>query len=180
VRNVWKITVDPSTMRLVGLERLTTGPGPDADLAISTDGKRLAYAARSERVRVWSYPFDPSAGRLTGDGEAVTPSGFDAWQVDVSPDRRKLAYVVNRAGEHELWQTNLPDGPATLLLRAGHQPSAPLVARLPARGVQPRCGRYRSLPRHIAPRGRERRTGDFVIVRGRFGGLVAGWSINCR
>jgi DNA-binding winged helix-turn-helix (wHTH) protein len=50
VRNVWKITVDPSTMRFVALERLTAGPGPDTDLAISRDGKKLAYVARSERV----------------------------------------------------------------------------------------------------------------------------------
>jgi Tol biopolymer transport system component/DNA-binding winged helix-turn-helix (wHTH) protein len=123
VRNVWKITVDPPTMRFVALERLTAGPGPDVDLAISTDGRRLAYAARNERVRVWSYPFDAKSGRLLGDGKAVTPAGFDAWRADVSPDGTKLAYVVTRAGEHELWQTSLPDGPTTLLMRAGHEPT---------------------------------------------------------
>jgi len=57
VRNLWKIAVDPSTMRLVSLERLTAGPRPDTDVAISNEAKRLAYAARSERIRVWSYPF---------------------------------------------------------------------------------------------------------------------------
>jgi Tol biopolymer transport system component/DNA-binding winged helix-turn-helix (wHTH) protein len=118
VRNIWKITVDSSTMRFLSLERLTTGPGPDTDMGISSDGKKLAYAARTERIRVWSYPFDANSGRLLGEGNAVTPTGFDAWRGDISPDGKDLAYVVNRAGEHELWQTSLPDGPTTLLLRA--------------------------------------------------------------
>jgi Tol biopolymer transport system component/DNA-binding winged helix-turn-helix (wHTH) protein len=118
VRNLWKITVNPSSMRFVALERLTAGPGPDTDLAISTDGKKLAYTARNERVRVWSYPFDARSGRLLGEGSAVTPAGFDAWRADVSPDGKKLAYEVQRTGEYEVWQTSLPDGPATLLLRA--------------------------------------------------------------
>jgi len=117
VRNIWKIAAEPPTMRFVALERLTAGPGPDSDLAISTDGKRLAYAARTERVRIWSYPFDARSGRILGDGNAVTPAGLDAWRADISPDGQKLAYVVNRAGRYELWQTSLPEGPATLLLR---------------------------------------------------------------
>lgn len=125
VRNIWKITVDRSTMRFVALERLTAGPGPDGDLAISTDGKRLAYAARTERVRIWSYPFDARSGRILGDGNAVTPAGLDAWRADISPDGQKLAYMVNRAGRYELWQTSLPEGPATLLLRGPDTPSSP-------------------------------------------------------
>src|SRR5438874_12604192 len=125
LRNIWKITVDPSSMRFVALERLTAGPGPDTDLAISRDGNKLAYTARNERVRVWSYPFNATSGRLLGDGSAVTPAGFDAWRADISPDGKKLAYVVHRAGEHELWQTSLPDGPTSLLLRAPDDPSNP-------------------------------------------------------
>lgn len=125
VRNVWKITVDPSTMRFVALDRVTTGPGPDAEVAISADGKSLAYAARHEQVRVWSYPFDAKSGRLLGDGKAVTPAGFDAWQSDISPDGKKLAYIVKRAEEYELWQAALPDGPATLLVRSGDLASSP-------------------------------------------------------
>jgi Tol biopolymer transport system component/DNA-binding winged helix-turn-helix (wHTH) protein len=125
VQNIWKITVNPSSMRFVALDRLTAGPGPDTDLAMSTDGKKLAYTARNQRVRVWSYPFDARSGRLLGDGKAVTPAGFDAWRADISPDGKKLAYVVHRSGEHELWQTSLPDGPTSLLLRAPDDPSNP-------------------------------------------------------
>jgi Tol biopolymer transport system component len=54
VRNLWRMTTDASRRRLIAIDRLTTGPGPDSDLALSADGKRLTYSARSELMRVWS------------------------------------------------------------------------------------------------------------------------------
>ena len=57
-RNIWKMTVDPETMRATGIDRLTTGPGPDAAVAVSTDGRRLAFTAKSQRIRTWLFPFD--------------------------------------------------------------------------------------------------------------------------
>ncbi|HYJ45140.1 MAG TPA: protein kinase, partial [Pyrinomonadaceae bacterium] len=44
VVNLWRVTVEPETLRWIdGPERLTNGAGPDADLALSADGRRLAY-----------------------------------------------------------------------------------------------------------------------------------------
>lgn len=57
-KNIWKLTVAPGTMRATGIERLTTGPGPDAGVGISRDGKRLAFSAKSVRLRTWLFPFD--------------------------------------------------------------------------------------------------------------------------
>ena len=56
-RNIWKMTVDPKTLRATGIDRLTTGPGPDAGLAVSTNGKRLAFTAKSQRIRIRLFPF---------------------------------------------------------------------------------------------------------------------------
>jgi serine/threonine protein kinase len=44
-RNIWKLTVDSKALRATGIDRLTTGPGPDAAAAVSADGKRLAFTA---------------------------------------------------------------------------------------------------------------------------------------
>ena len=55
VRNLWKITVDPKTLAWVsGPERLTTGLGPDTEISLSKDGKRLAFVTvtRTTRSRV--------------------------------------------------------------------------------------------------------------------------------
>ena len=59
VRNLWRVEVEPQTLRwIAGPERLTTDPGPDTEIAISPDGKKLAYTIRTERTRIWSLPFN--------------------------------------------------------------------------------------------------------------------------
>ena len=124
VRNIWRVTVDPSSKRLVSTERMTTGPGPDTDLAVSADGKRLAYAARAERARIWSYQLDSKTGRVVGDAQPITPAGLNVWQADVSRDGAKLAYIVHRFGKQELWKKSLPEGPATFLAPGDYGPWA--------------------------------------------------------
>ena len=69
-RNVWKMTMNPDTLQATAIERLTTGPGPDTELASSPDGRRLAFTAESQHVRSWLFPFDASTGRITGTGGA--------------------------------------------------------------------------------------------------------------
>ena len=61
-----------STLQLEdGPERLTTGPGPDTDIAISPDGKRLAYTGRTENIRLWSLPFDAIGLTVSRDGSGL-------------------------------------------------------------------------------------------------------------
>jgi Tol biopolymer transport system component len=105
VSNVWKIGVDQKTLRWIsGPERLTLGPGADSDLALSRDGRKMAFAARTERTRIWVFPFDAMKGRLRGEGKPETPAGVDAWAVALTPDGRKMAYATVRSGKDEVWQ----------------------------------------------------------------------------
>jgi Tol biopolymer transport system component/DNA-binding winged helix-turn-helix (wHTH) protein len=92
--NIWKITVDPETLRATGIDRLTTGPGPDAGVAVSSDGKRLAFTAKSERIRTWLFPFDATTGQIRGNGEAITSPGRTSAGPALSPDGTKVAYCV--------------------------------------------------------------------------------------
>ena len=126
VRSLWRVAVDPASLCWTSLERLTTGPGPDTEIAPSRDGKRLAFTARAERVRIWSFPFDANAGRLLGEGQPVTPPGVEAWWPDLSRDGQKLAYVVGRSGKWELWEESLADGRQILLTGDGRKRSDPL------------------------------------------------------
>ena len=80
VRNLWKMSIDPETLRAYAIERLTVGSGLDTDFAISADGRRVAFTAESDRVQAWIFPFDGIHGRLTGAGAAVTSPGEEAWQ----------------------------------------------------------------------------------------------------
>jgi len=116
VWNLWRVTLDPETLRVVaGPERLTTGSGPDTDPALSLSGKKLAFTARKETTRIWSVPFDANRGQIRGKGEPVTAAGMDAFQPHLSGDGKELVFLTYRAGKQELRIKSLEDGRETLL-----------------------------------------------------------------
>jgi Tol biopolymer transport system component len=109
-RNLWKMSVDPNTLKATAIERLTTGLGYDTRLALSGDGRKLAFTGQTRRIQAWLFPFDAARGRLRGPGRAVTSPGVDAWLGNLSQDGKKLAYCGVRGGKWELWEKSLSDG----------------------------------------------------------------------
>jgi Tol biopolymer transport system component/DNA-binding winged helix-turn-helix (wHTH) protein len=118
-RNIWKMTVAPETMRATGIDRLTTGSGPDAAVAVSTDGRRLAFTAKSQRIRTWLFPFDATRGHITGGGEAITSPGRLSVEPTLSRDGTKVAFFVPHGESrglsyldvrNEVWVKSLVDG----------------------------------------------------------------------
>jgi Tol biopolymer transport system component/DNA-binding winged helix-turn-helix (wHTH) protein len=108
--NLWKMIIDPDTMRATAIERLTTGSGLDTQLDVSADGKKLAFTVESLHVRAWLFPFDATRGRVTGSGQAVTSLGVNAWMQNLSRDGTRLAFSNYRFGKMELWEKSLLDG----------------------------------------------------------------------
>ena len=108
--NIWKLKVNPATLRAIAINRVTTGAGPDSELAISADGKRLAFTAKSQHIRNRLFPFDASTGRLGGNGQAITAPGRTALVPVLSRDGRHVAFCVAGEGHWELWQKSLIDG----------------------------------------------------------------------
>lgn len=119
--NVWRIAVEPSTGRWIdGPERLTTGAGEDTNLAVSPDGARLLFTTTSSRTRLWSFPFDPARGQITGEPRPLGNGGLSAVEFDARLDGSKVAYRTVRAGRSELWERSASDAePRLLLSRAG-------------------------------------------------------------
>jgi Tol biopolymer transport system component len=109
-RNLWKMTIDPNTLRATTIERLTTGPGYDTGFAVSPDGRKLAYTGATRHFRVWLFPFDATRGHVTGVGQPVTSTGMEAWQGDLSRDGKKFAFSNLRGGKWAVWEKSLPDG----------------------------------------------------------------------
>jgi Tol biopolymer transport system component/DNA-binding winged helix-turn-helix (wHTH) protein len=106
--NIWRVRVNPSTLEWIsGPDRLTMGSSLESGIALSPDGRRLAFGSRTERTVAWSLPFDPVSGRIIGEGTAVTPEGLDAEILDLSPDGSQLAYRVASQNRHELWIRSL-------------------------------------------------------------------------
>jgi Tol biopolymer transport system component/DNA-binding winged helix-turn-helix (wHTH) protein len=109
-RNIWRIRVNPQTLKALAIERLTTGPELDADFSPSPDGSKMAFTSESRRVQAWMFPFDANHGRMTGSGKAVTSAGMEAWESNISRDGRRLAFLGKRSGRWELWEKSLVDG----------------------------------------------------------------------
>src|SRR5262249_47477560 len=103
VRNLWKVEVDPQSLRWVSeLERLTTGAGLDSDIALSPDGKKLAFVTRTEHTRVWLLPFNAATSQVKLPGQPVSPPDVEAFNGDLTRDGKKLVYVAQRPGKYEL------------------------------------------------------------------------------
>ena len=117
VRNVWKVRVEPNSLRWVSAERLTTGTGADVAPALASDGRRIVFTTQRESLRLWVFPFDPLAGRVTGDGHPVSPEEGEVTPSDLSPDGRTIAFGLRRAGSDraDLWLTDIDTGASELL-----------------------------------------------------------------
>jgi Tol biopolymer transport system component len=93
-------------------ERLTAGMGADVRAAVSPDGTRVAFTTERRLSRLWVFPFDPAAGRLTGEGRPVTPEEGIVEGSDLSPDGRRVAYLLRRPGieRKDLWMVDVESG----------------------------------------------------------------------
>jgi Tol biopolymer transport system component/DNA-binding winged helix-turn-helix (wHTH) protein len=125
-RNLWKMSVDPNTLKATAIERLTTGPGYDTRLALSADGRKLAFTGQTRRIQAWLFPFDAASGRLAGPGRAVTSPGVEAWLGNLSQDGKKLAYCGVRGGKWELWEKSLSDGREAPIVADDYRRGGPL------------------------------------------------------
>ncbi len=109
-RNLWRMSVDPQTLRATAIEPMTTGTGFDTELSLSPDGKKMAFTGGSYQVRAWLLPFDATRGQVAGAGQAITSPGVEAWKLSLSPDGKKLAFRSRRSGKWNVWETSLSDG----------------------------------------------------------------------
>lgn len=124
IRNVWRVTVDPTTLDWVaGPAQLTVGPGADVGLAISPDGSRLSFGVNTARPGVWSFEFDSVTGRIGTIGEQVISGASGERGADATRDGQRFVYRLERENRQEIW---LVEGePRLLVSENGWNVSAP-------------------------------------------------------
>jgi len=125
VRNIWKVTVDPASLRWTGgPERLTTGAGDDRWVAISGDGRKLAFNAESDVSRLWSFRFDAVRGELLDQGEPLTPADAKPTGVALNANGSRVAFVIAKRGERssrtELTERVFASSTDHVLIADGH------------------------------------------------------------
>jgi Tol biopolymer transport system component len=119
-KNLWKLRVDPASLKALNVERLTTDADLDREFTISPDGKRVAFTAEAQDQRAWLFPFDAVRGRLTGQGKPITSPGVDVFLHTLTRDGTKLAFTALRAGHWELRKKSLPDGQDSPIIADDH------------------------------------------------------------
>jgi Tol biopolymer transport system component len=112
--NLWRA---PWGAELPPLQQITTGAGKDVELALSRDGKRLAFATRQQNADLWRLPVSPATGLPTGEPEAVISTTREDSRGAFSPDGALIAFNSDRAGEMNIWVFSLKDGSTRQLTR---------------------------------------------------------------
>jgi TolB protein len=109
-RDIHVLRIDAAGHRVGAPERLTTGLDV-ATLAISADGKTLAYSAFDNASGIWSIDIPP-AGAVTSSASArpVTRGTEHVEEVSVSPDGEWLAFDSDRAGNSDIYVMSLAGG----------------------------------------------------------------------
>jgi eukaryotic-like serine/threonine-protein kinase len=107
--NLWRIAIDERSGKALGSPAPITAPSRFvANLSVSADGSRLAYASVDRDSNVQTLTFDPVSESIVGHPIDVT-SGSKLWQfLDVSPDGQWLA-LASQEGQEDLFVAR-PDG----------------------------------------------------------------------
>jgi len=102
-RNIWRMSMDPLSLRATAIERLTTGTELESEPALSPDATKLAFTTQPEQIRAWIFPFNADLGHVTGAGQPANSHAVEAWGGSLSPDGTKLAFAGRQAGKWALW-----------------------------------------------------------------------------
>ena len=91
--NLWRISLDETTGRVLGPPEALTTPSPDSrHLSVSADGRLIAYTSFEETSSIQKIAFDPTAATIVGVAGAVLGGSRYLSHVSVSPDGGWLAF----------------------------------------------------------------------------------------
>jgi Tol biopolymer transport system component/tRNA A-37 threonylcarbamoyl transferase component Bud32 len=101
--NVWRVRVSPESALAGSPQQLTTGAGQDVELAISSDGKRMALSILKQNADVWKLPVSPETGKPSGPPQEVITTTREDSRASWSPDGTMIAFNSDRSGEMNIW-----------------------------------------------------------------------------
>jgi Tol biopolymer transport system component len=108
--NIWRASMFQDGSLAGAPQQLTIGAGQDVEIAISSDGKRLAFSILRQNADIWRLPVSPDTGQATGEPQEVITTTREDSRGAWSPDGKVIAFNSDRTGEMNIWLYSLEDG----------------------------------------------------------------------
>jgi len=103
VMNMWRVPIDEASGRTLGPPVSDRLPAREVGgIALSSDGKRLAYVDRQQTFSFDRLTFD-AQGRLVGKPEEIYQSALEVADFDVSPDEKSVAFDARGAAQEDVY-----------------------------------------------------------------------------
>jgi Tol biopolymer transport system component len=126
-RDIYQVDLDRSGRPARPPERITTGLSPDR-LAISADGRRLAWSVYTESANVWAVAIPGGDSVRISEARPVTSGTQNIESVAVSRDGAWLYYDSDRGGSSAIWRQPLAGGPPEQVSRDSAPAFSPEVS----------------------------------------------------
>jgi Tol biopolymer transport system component len=105
--NIWRVAMSPQGQPTGPPQQLTIGAGQDVELAVSRDGRRLAFSILRQNADIWRLPVAPESGKPTGPPQEVITTTREDSRGAWSPDGKMIAFNSDRTGEMNIWLHSL-------------------------------------------------------------------------
>ena len=105
--NIWRVAMSQDGTPAGAPQQLTIGAGQDVEVAISREGKRLAFSILKQNADIWRLPVSPSTGKPTGPPQEVITTTREDSRGAWSPDGKMIAFNSDRTGEMNIWLHSL-------------------------------------------------------------------------
>jgi serine/threonine-protein kinase len=110
-RDVYQVPLSSSGKPSGAPARITTGLSPDR-IAVSADGKRLAWSVYGETSNIWSLPIPVRDSVPVAQATEVTFGSQDIESAVATPDGKWLYYDSDLKGNADIWRMPLAEGAA--------------------------------------------------------------------
>jgi Tol biopolymer transport system component len=100
--DVWWISVNSRGKPIGSPLPLTAGAGIGA-IALSNDGKKLAFTKIVERSNIWSIPIVFNRKVTLNEAQSHTSENHYIENLNISPDGKWIAFDSNRHGNMDIW-----------------------------------------------------------------------------
>ena len=107
--NIWRTSLLPDGSLAGAPQQMTIGAGQDVEIAISRDGKRLAFSILRQNADIWRLPVSPDTGQVDGEPQEVITTTREDSRGAWSPDGRMIAFNSDRTGEMNIWLHTLEE-----------------------------------------------------------------------